>query len=70
MIGEKPLPTLIQTRNLLGEGWSAQVAHDGECLTRSDTAQFLDRHSRIRLLEKTDDLFFRKSALLHARHSP
>jgi hypothetical protein len=33
-------------------------------------AQFLNRHSRIGLFEKADDLFFRKSALLHVRHSP
>ena len=33
-------------------------------------AQFLDRHSRIGLLEKTDNLFFGKSVRLHLRPSP
>ena len=32
-------------------------------------AQLLDRHPRIGLLEKTDDLFFAVSALLYVRHS-
>ena len=33
-------------------------------------AQLLDRHTRIGFPQKTNDLFFRESALLHARHSP
>ena len=31
VIEEKPLQTLIQTRNWVGEGGSAQVARDGQC---------------------------------------
>jgi hypothetical protein len=29
-IWEKPLQTLTQTRNWVGEGWSAQLAYDGQ----------------------------------------
>ena len=36
----------------------------------SRAAQLLDRHPGFRLFEKTNDLFFSESALLHIRHSP
>jgi len=37
VISEKPLQAFIQTRNLIRNGWSAQIAHDGQYKPRSNT---------------------------------